>query len=175
MPTAEHVPDLPAAPEPVEPPPTPTTPVMANSVVSEAEVGLPVESGGSVYDPSKAQATVTAASDRLRSVALTSDDSPARVDPLSLGEHAPLPPPSLDSAGRLGAKVEVLVEASGIATEVNVVESSGDAALDAAIIDAARTWSYEPARTQGSAVTSRLQLDVTLERGTDSDGSATLD
>jgi len=174
--TTEHVAEPSATTtEPVAPPPAPTTPAMTTGVVSEASVGLPVPSGGSIYDPSKTQAQVIAASDRLRSGALVSEDSPARVDPLSMAEHAPLLPSSLEAMDRSGAKIEVVIDPSGIAIEVNVVESSRDATLDASILDAARTWGYEPARAQGAAVSSRLQLNVTLERGVDSAGAATLD
>lgn len=173
---AEDVPDLPTtSTEPTAQADTTPPPAMTTGVASEAAVGLPVESGGSVYDPSKAQAQAISATDRLRSVASPSEDSPARVDPLSLAEHAPLRPSSLYPADRSGTRVEVVIDQSGIAIEVNVIEGSGDAALDASILDAARTWSYEPARADGAAVMSRLQLDVILERGADSDGSGMLD
>jgi TonB family protein len=173
---AVDVPDLPTtSTEPTAQADTTPPPTLAIGVVSEAAVGLPVESGGSVYDPSKAQAHAISATDRLRSAAAPSEDSPARVDPLSLAEHAPLPPSSLHPADRSGTRVEVAIDPSGIAIEFNVIEGSGDAALDAAILEAARTWSYEPARADGAAVMSRLQLDVILERGVDSDGPAMLD
>ncbi len=148
-------------------------PAMAPAIASEATVGLPAESGGSVYDPSAVQSHAIPASGRLIFVNASNDDSPARVDPMSLAKHAPLLTTSFRRAGAATAIVEATVDRSGLVVEVNVIQSSEDAHLDTAILDAARKWSYEPAREGGESVTSRLQLDVTVEFGVESEGPVT--
>ena len=164
--------DLPSASDkPMPPASASMMPAMAPAIASEATVGLPAESGGSVYDPSAVQSHAIPVSSRLISAPLSSVDSPARVDPTSLAEHAPFLTTSFRRAGAATAIVEATVDRSGLVVEVNVIQSSEDAHLDTAILDAARKWSYEPAREGGEAVTSRLQLDVTVEFGAESDGS----
>jgi protein TonB len=62
--------------------------------------------------------------------------------------------------------LDVLVDANGRAGEVSVSSSSGFAVLDNAAVQAVRRWIFEPARTGGVAVSSRVKVPVrfSLER-----------
>ncbi|HLA79054.1 MAG TPA: TonB family protein [Vicinamibacteria bacterium] len=52
--------------------------------------------------------------------------------------------------------IEMIVTEKGEPTEIKVVESAGEA-LDQAVLEAVRTWRYEPAQKQGIKVKVRLQ------------------
>jgi len=62
--------------------------------------------------------------------------------------------------------LDVLVDANGRAGEVSVSRSSGFAVLDDAAVQAVKRWIFEPARTGGVAVSSRVKVPVrfSLER-----------
>lgn len=128
-----------------------------------AGIGLPVDPGGSVYDPSTTQATKNPATALLRATPTPGDDVPASVEPASLAEHPPVPLPLHDPVQAV-ARLEFALDATGQATDITLIQGSGDTRLDAAILDVANSWAFEAARVNGEAVTSRLQLEVTLER-----------
>lgn len=56
--------------------------------------------------------------------------------------------------------LDVLVDANGRAGDVSVSRSSGFAALDDAAVQAVKRWIFEPARTGGVAVSSRVKVPV---------------
>jgi serine/threonine-protein kinase len=81
---------------------------------------------------------------------------PVRVE----GEPAPYP----DAARRRGVRgtitVDMIVDETGLPTELQVVESAGPI-LDEAVLEAVRTWRFEPARKDGVRVKVRWRARQT--------------
>jgi protein TonB len=57
----------------------------------------------------------------------------------------------------------VQVDATGRPESVAVATSSGFAALDAAAVAAVKGWEFEPARRDGEAVDSRVEVPIRFE------------
>lgn len=85
-------------------------------------------------------------------------------DPSPLaGNQAPKYPPQALRAGVEGSvSVRVEVDANGNATDVQVVERSGERSrdLDRAVTDAVRKWQFEPAMKDGKAVAGAVVVPV---------------
>jgi len=85
-------------------------------------------------------------------------------DPSPLaGNQAPkYPPQALRSGVEGSVSVRVEVDASGIPTDVKVVERSGERSrdLDRAVTDAVRRWRFEPAMKDGKAVAGAVVVPV---------------
>lgn len=85
-------------------------------------------------------------------------------DPLPLaGNQTPKYPPRALRAGVEGSvSVRVEVDANGNATDVQVVERSGERSrdLDRAVTDAVRKWRFEPAMKDGKAVPGAVVVPV---------------
>ncbi|MBI2922626.1 MAG: energy transducer TonB [Planctomycetes bacterium] len=60
------------------------------------------------------------------------------------------------------ASIELLVTDRGEVAEARLAKSSGHQALDEAALEAARTWTFEPARKGGIAVAARVRMPVTF-------------
>lgn len=58
--------------------------------------------------------------------------------------------------------LELLVTDRGAVAEARVAKSSGHVALDEAALEAARTWTFEPARRGGVATAARVRMPVTF-------------
>lgn len=61
--------------------------------------------------------------------------------------------------------VRVTISAVGVASAPSVVQSSGDADLDAAALLAAAHWNFSPAMKNGQSVTSTLKLSFHFAKG----------
>jgi protein TonB len=85
-------------------------------------------------------------------------------DPSPLaGNQTPKYPPQALRAGVEGSvSVRVEVDANGNATDVQVVERSGERSrdLDRAVTDAVRKWRFEPAMKDGKAVAGAVVVPV---------------
>ncbi len=85
-------------------------------------------------------------------------------DPSPLaGNQAPkYPPQALRSGVEGSVSVRVEVDANGNATDVQVVERSGERSrdLDRAVTDAVRRWRFEPAMKDGKAVAGAVVVPV---------------
>ena len=85
-------------------------------------------------------------------------------DPSPLaGNQAPkYPPQALRSGVEGSVSVRVEVDASGVPTDVKVVERSGERSrdLDRAVTDAVRRWRFEPAMKDGKAVAGAVVVPV---------------
>lgn len=85
-------------------------------------------------------------------------------DPSPLaGNQAPkYPPQALRSGVEGSVSVRVEVDASGLPTDVKVVERSGERSrdLDRAVTDAVRKWRFEPAMKEGKAVAGAVVVPV---------------
>lgn len=89
--------------------------------------------------------------------AITRDPSPLA------GNQAPkYPPQALRSGVEGSVSVRVEVDASGVPTDVKVVERSGERSrdLDRAVTDAVRRWRFEPAMKDGKAVAGAVVVPV---------------
>jgi protein TonB len=89
--------------------------------------------------------------------AITRDPSPLT------GNQAPkYPPQALRSGVEGSVSVRVEVDASGLPTDVKVVERSGERSrdLDRAVTDAVRKWRFEPAMKDGKAVAGAVVVPV---------------
>jgi len=67
------------------------------------------------------------------------------------GEPAPYPDAARQRDLQGAVTVDMLITEQGVPTEVTVVESAGEA-LNRALVDAVRTWRYEPAQKDGVKV-----------------------
>ena len=88
---------------------------------------------------------------------ITRDPSPVA------GNQAPkYPPQALRSGVEGSVSVRVEVDASGLPTDVKVVERSGERSrdLDRAVTDAVRKWRFEPAMKDGKAVAGAVVVPV---------------
>jgi TonB family protein len=87
---------------------------------------------------------------------------PAYVVPASRTAHPPVYPKAAQCAAGV-AKVRVDVAANGNARRVEVGESSGNAALDAAAVAAARQWAYRPGRNGDFVVGGEVLVPVEFQ------------
>ncbi|MEO6102650.1 MAG: energy transducer TonB [Pseudoxanthomonas sp.] len=113
--------------------------------------------------------TTTASADKpaAKKVAPAAQPKPvARLtrDPSPLaGNQAPkYPPQALRSGVEGSVSVRVEVDASGVPTDVKVVERSGERSrdLDRAVTDAVRKWRFEPAMQDGKTVAGAVVVPV---------------
>lgn len=73
-------------------------------------------------------------------------------------------PPQCRRLGIEGnVRVKVLVGTDGRPRDVVIDRSSGDPRLDDAALDAVRQWRFEPARSDGKAVQTRLAVPIRFE------------
>ncbi|MDR6992119.1 energy transducer TonB [Luteimonas sp. 3794] len=85
----------------------------------------------------------------------------ASVDIRSKNSQPPAYPLEAMQAGASGTVVlQVDVDAKGTLQNVSVVESSGNAALDAAAMEAARRWTYAAAMHAGSPAPGHVRIPV---------------
>ena len=86
--------------------------------------------------------------------------------PEPVEQPAPVYPEAARAAGIVGRTfVTVTIDAAGMVTDAKVTESSGDATLDAAAVEAARKWTFKPAMSGGSPVASTVVLPVEFKLG----------
>ncbi len=94
------------------------------------------------------------------------DTAVRRVDPHVIESPPPRYPPEAARGGFAGASVLLLsISAAGQVTEVQVEQSAGHPALDAAAVEAARAWKFAPAIENGRAVASRVRMPVDFGLG----------
>ena len=88
---------------------------------------------------------------------LTRDPSP-----LASNQAPKYPPQALRSGVEGSVNVRIEVDASGVPTDVKVVERSGERSrdLDRAVTDAVRRWRFEPAMKDGKAVAGAVVVPV---------------
>ena len=90
----------------------------------------------------------------------------ASVDIGSKQMNPPRYPSEEARAGITGTTVMVIhVDATGAVGEVLVEKSSGNANLDKAATDAARTWRFHPGQQQGKNVAGRVRVPVDFNMG----------
>ncbi len=98
----------------------------------------------------------------------TKPAAPVTRDPLPLASNrAPrYPAQALRSGVEGSVSVRIEVDASGVPTDVRVVQRSGERSrdLDRAVIGAARSWRFEPALRDGQAVAGAVILPVDFKR-----------
>lgn len=82
--------------------------------------------------------------------------------PLASNQAPKYPPQALRSGVEGSVSVRVEVDASGMPTDVKVVERSGERSrdLDRAVTDAVRKWRFEPAMENGKAVAGAVVVPV---------------
>jgi protein TonB len=82
--------------------------------------------------------------------------------PLASNQAPKYPPQALRSGVEGSVNVRVEVDASGVPTDVKVVERSGERSrdLDRAVTDAVRRWRFEPAMKDGKAVAGAVVVPV---------------
>jgi len=82
--------------------------------------------------------------------------------PLASNQAPKYPPQALRSGVEGSVSVRVEVDASGVPTDVKVVERSGERSrdLDRAVTDAVRRWRFEPAMKDGKAVAGAVVVPV---------------
>lgn len=90
-------------------------------------------------------------------VKITRDPSP-----LASNQAPKYPPQALRSGVEGSVSVRVEVDATGVPTDVKVVERSGERSrdLDRAVTDAVRRWRFEPAMKDGKAVAGAVVVPV---------------
>jgi len=94
------------------------------------------------------------------------DAAVRRVDPQVIESPPPRYPPEAARGGFAGTSVLLLaISATGQVTEVQVEQSAGHPALDAAAVEAARAWRFAPALENGRAVVSRVRMPVDFGLG----------
>jgi len=86
--------------------------------------------------------------------------APERVAERGSAPVYPLRARRLGLEGRLILRLEVA--ADGSVAEVAVLESSGQAILDEAAVEAARTWVFVPARRDGRPVAGTIRVPVSF-------------
>ncbi len=113
-------------------------------------------------------------------------DTPAAVDtpPRLISAAQPeLPADAFDGRETAPIAIEIVVAADGSVQDVVIIESAG-AQLDALIVEAARGFRFEPARSGTEAIESRVRLRLTLaptvtaaggDGDSDSDGDSDTD
>ncbi len=89
-------------------------------------------------------------------------------DPRVLEAVPPRYPPEAARAGITGTTVLVIdVTAKGEVGNILVEKSAADASLDAAAVEAARKWTFAPARVNGRPVAGRVRMPVDFNMGDD--------
>lgn len=104
------------------------------------------------------------AADAPQIAAVTGNDAPAdRAARPAAGNPPPTYPRSARRRGLQGRLVlRVSIGADGAAGEIEVIESSGHPVLDASARNAVAGWRFTPARRQGAAVTSLIDIPVSF-------------
>ncbi len=138
---------------------------VAEPVIAPAATEQPivVDKGAAVSPASpsgKTAAKKTAAKPQAKPkpiVKITRDPSP-----LASNQAPKYPPQALRSGVEGSVSVRVEVDASGMPTDVKVVERSGERSrdLDRAVTDAVRKWRFEPAMENGKAVAGAVVVPV---------------
>lgn len=112
-------------------------------------------------------------------VTLTDGDAD-KMAATDIGTHAvsDLKPPAYPAEAvtrKLDGKVVLVLDldAEGAVTGVNVERSEPAGVFDAAAVEAAWKWRFEPARERGKAVASKVRVPVTFEVAKSAGGNAT--
>jgi protein TonB len=138
----------------------PATEPMTAPVITEqpAVVDEGATSPGAAADKAAAKKAEAKTQPKPKPTAkITRDPSPLA------GNQAPkYPPQALRSGVEGSVSVRVEVDASGVPTDVKVVERSGERSrdLDRAVTDAVRRWRFEPAMKDGKAVAGAVVVPV---------------
>ncbi|PZQ23043.1 MAG: hypothetical protein DI562_19205 [Stenotrophomonas acidaminiphila] len=94
------------------------------------------------------------------------DSATRRVDPQVLEAPPPRYPPEAARGGFAGTTVLIIdISATGQVAGVQVEQSAGHPALDAAAIEAARAWKFAPAIENGRTAASRVRMPVDFGLG----------
>ncbi|WP_309262722.1 energy transducer TonB [Lysobacter arvi] len=133
------------------------------TLVKEANVGLPMDASGSVYDPSRMQAVARDAKTLLRTAPAMDADTAVQLAGLSWTESPPKFPDTLRSVSSARVVLEIEVDETGNAAHVSIVESSGSDEIDLTVLDAARSWHFPPEQRGGVAVRATIRCDVVLQ------------
>ena len=89
-----------------------------------------------------------------------------RVDPRVIEAPPPRYPPDAVRGGFAGTSVLIVsISETGQVTDVQVGQSAGHPALDAAAIEAARSWKFAPAIENGRTVAARVRMPVDFGLG----------
>lgn len=122
--------------------------------------------------PAATAASEAAVAEEARKKAAAARDKPRKVDkpatpritearPITSRNPRPEYPREAlrrDQSGRVLLRVDVA--ADGTASNVDFVQRSGSAELDRAAMNAVRKWQFSPARRNGKAVASRVNVPV---------------
>lgn len=129
---------------------TPTTdPVPPDTEVKPYEIGDELLPG----DPGPPMPEGVPDGDSLYADAAPVDETPVHWNMKLIDMRPPIYPPRCLRMGIEGrVRVRVLVGENGRPQEVTVGQSSGEAALDQAALDAVRHWRFEPAKRNGVPV-----------------------
>lgn len=94
------------------------------------------------------------------------DGATRRVDPQVLEAPPPRYPPEAARGGFAGTSVLIVdISETGQVTGVQLEQSAGHPALDAAAIEAARAWKFAPAIENGRTAASRARMPVDFGLG----------
>ena len=143
-----------AAPKPAEPrSPKPTEAAAAQTKPAETAPARTRPAETAAAQPRQAPVFDLAGTESdSNAVALGSNIVPASPDN-RFRNRPPIYPPEAEISGEHGAVLVVIhVSETGIASGVDVAQSSGVEVLDRAAVDAVRKWRFRPALRQGRAV-----------------------
>lgn len=173
-PPPQPAPPLPPPPEPTPPPPEPmpepvreptpepavikaTPPPRPRTEVPKPRTAVPPRPAA-LAPPSSGSVTGAAPGPATGRGPSTSARPRYRSNP------KPNYPPESRRAGQQGVVlIAVEVTADGRAASVQLSRSSGFPLLDAAALQAVRRWTFEPARTAGLPVASRVEIPVRFD------------
>lgn len=154
---------------PLDPPPPATTraPIPAPAAATPARPDTRAARAAARprrgTDPAAAQATAPAAAPTQIAAAAGATDDPVLITAPRY-RRPPRPPDYPPRAAELGITGTVLVRAlvspEGHTQETRIWRSSGQPLLDAAAVAAVRRWAFEPARHDGRAVASWVEVPI---------------
>jgi protein TonB len=144
-------------------PPAPAAPKLARPLAEEPSGGDARE-----LEPTAPTPELRAGEPASGAVVEVDDPSPFRAPVAARPKYKLNPePPYPLSARRRRQEGEVLlsvrVDATGRAESVEVLESSGFAALDAAALAAVERWEFEPGTLDGAPVPTRVEVPIRFE------------
>ncbi len=123
----------------------------------------PAESTAPTATPSHAASNRAGASARAsaRGNASTSVAAASPVGAALLAHDTPRYPTAALRSGTEGTvMLRIAVDANGVPTDIGYAQRSGDRDLDRAALQAARDWRFRPARRDGRAVASTVNVPV---------------
>lgn len=86
-----------------------------------------------------------------------------RKDPVRTRYIAPTIPDSVEEGQTFSMEIEYYVETDGSVSDVRVTKSSGNRAIDRAVVSTATKWRYDPAVQDGVARRVRVTQPVTIK------------